>query len=169
MSLSDQNLCIFVLCIIVIYSFTDPSFLLSYECSKFASPCLIIWFWMHSRLHCRLCLNHFNVSFQFASQSNPTEQLRSAMTELTINPGEFDNLVMPLGDTFCQWLTEPEVINSAIALILEHSIMEPNFRYNGARLCNLLNNLDNTEDGSAFRNILLERYVDCCCWVKAAF
>jgi polyadenylate-binding protein-interacting protein 1 len=81
------------------------------------------------------------------------------MTELTINPGEFDNLVMPLGDTFCQWLTEPEVINSAIALILEHSIMEPNFRYNGARLCNLLNNLDNTEDGSAFRNILLERYV----------
>jgi polyadenylate-binding protein-interacting protein 1 len=77
------------------------------------------------------------------------------MTELTMNPGEFDNLVMPLGDTFCQWLAEPEVIQTAIALILEQSISEPNFRYNGARLCNLLNNLD--ADGSAFRNMLLEK------------
>ncbi|XP_059471503.1 polyadenylate-binding protein-interacting protein 1 isoform X2 [Neocloeon triangulifer] len=98
-----------------------------------------------------------NPSSHWSSKSGPTELLRSAMSELTVNPGEFDNLVMPLGDTFCQWLTEPEVITSAIGLILEHSIMEPNFRYNGARLCNLLNNLDNTEDGSAFRNILLER------------
>ncbi|XP_065348595.1 polyadenylate-binding protein-interacting protein 1 isoform X2 [Cloeon dipterum] len=98
-----------------------------------------------------------NSSSHWLSKSSPTELLRSAMNELTNNPGEFDNLVMPLGDTFCQWLTEPEVINSAIGLIIEHSIMEPNFRYNGARLCNLLNNLDNTEDGSAFRNILLER------------
>jgi hypothetical protein len=79
------------------------------------------------------------------------------MHELTLNPGEFDNLVMPLGDTFCQWLAEPEIIQSAISLILEQSISEPNFRYNGARLLNLLNNLDNSADGSAFRNLLLEK------------
>jgi polyadenylate-binding protein-interacting protein 1 len=88
-----------------------------------------------------------------------TNHFIELMQHLTLNPGMFDDLVTPLVDTFSLWLGDEDIVSSianAVNAIVEQSIMEPNFRYNGARLCHFLDNEFPMEERT-FRSSLLNR------------
>ncbi|KAJ4450137.1 hypothetical protein ANN_01544, partial [Periplaneta americana] len=108
------------------------------------------------------------------SQTTPeqvaTNHLIEVMQHLTLNPGKFDVLITPLVHTFSLWLGDKNIVYSIVNAIVEQvcssynntltflslqSITEPNFRYNGARLCNFLNNEFPPGDKSTFRSCLL--------------
>ncbi|XP_069674731.1 polyadenylate-binding protein-interacting protein 1 isoform X3 [Periplaneta americana] len=95
------------------------------------------------------------------SQTTPeqvaTNHLIEVMQHLTLNPGKFDVLITPLVHTFSLWLGDKNIVYSIVNAIVEQSITEPNFRYNGARLCNFLNNEFPPGDKSTFRSCLLSR------------
>lgn len=95
------------------------------------------------------------------SQTTPeqvaTNHLIEVMQHLTLNPGKFDVLITPLVHTFSLWLGDRNIVYSIVDAIVEQSITEPNFRYNGARLCNFLNNEFPPGEKSTFRSCLLTR------------
>ncbi|CAO1306542.1 unnamed protein product [Diamesa serratosioi] len=70
------------------------------------------------------------------------------------NPGLFENYQKRLCEMFFELANNHFVMSNAIEIIFEHSINEQNFRYTGARLCLLMDNLD-TSPESTFRTLLL--------------
>ncbi|KAG8237602.1 hypothetical protein J437_LFUL012401, partial [Ladona fulva] len=97
------------------------------------------------------------------NSSGSSEALASAkshmcelMDNLTKNPGDFDQSLTPLKDTFTVWLQDPNVVHSIVDAIIEQSVTETNFRYNGARLCSFLFNTSNAVNCSEFQRYLIE-------------
>lgn len=82
--------------------------------------------------------------------------LITVMCEITFDPGKFDTLCGPLVDSFASMLHERSYTRPLIEAIINQSIGEPNFRYNGARLCSMYDSLAPPEE-STFRACLLER------------
>ncbi|XP_063532229.1 polyadenylate-binding protein-interacting protein 1 isoform X2 [Cydia strobilella] len=82
--------------------------------------------------------------------------LITVMCEITFDPGKFDTLCGPLVDSFASMLHERSYTRALIDAIVNQSIGEPNFRYNGARLCSMYDSLAPPEE-STFRACLLER------------
>ncbi|PNF41737.1 Polyadenylate-binding protein-interacting protein 1 [Cryptotermes secundus] len=101
--------------------------------------------------------NSLNRTADTRQEQFPTDHLIGVMQHLTLNPGTFDDLITPLVDTFGLWLGNAETLSSVVNVIVEQSIMEPNFRYSGARLCNFLNNEFPPGERSTFRTFLLNR------------
>lgn len=85
-----------------------------------------------------------------------TNHFVELMQYLTLNPGKFDVRVTPLVDTFNLWLGDADTVSFIVNAVVEQSVMEPNFRYNGARLCHFLDSEFPTEERT-FRNSLLNR------------
>nr|CAD7459765.1 unnamed protein product [Timema tahoe] len=83
--------------------------------------------------------------------------LIEVMHRVTISPGCFDDLVKPLIESLSSLLTDRETVETLADIIVEQSITEPNFRYNGARLCSFLNSKFHAGDEPSFRAILLNR------------
>nr|CAD7448385.1 unnamed protein product [Timema bartmani] len=81
--------------------------------------------------------------------------LIEVMHRVTISPGCFDDLVKPLIESLSSLLTDRETVETLADIIVEQSITEPNFRYNGARLCSFLNSKFHAGDEPSFRAILL--------------
>ncbi|XP_046385549.1 polyadenylate-binding protein-interacting protein 1 [Ischnura elegans] len=79
------------------------------------------------------------------------------MASLTRDPGEFDRALTPLREKFVLWLQNPGAVHTMVDDIVEQSIVENNFRYNGARLCSFLYNLSASIPASAFRSYLIGR------------
>ncbi|XP_021928250.1 polyadenylate-binding protein-interacting protein 1 isoform X3 [Zootermopsis nevadensis] len=86
-----------------------------------------------------------------------TNHLIEVMQHLTVHPGKFDVLITPLVDTFSCWLGDEDKVSYIVNAIVEQSITEPNFRYNGARFCSFLNNEFPPGERSTFRAYLLNR------------
>lgn len=101
--------------------------------------------------------NPLNQTSDTGQEQLPTNHLLGVIQQLTLNPGTFDALVTPLVDSFGLWLGNADTVSSVVDAIVEQSIMEPNFRYSGARLCNFLNNEFPPGERSTFRTYLLNR------------
>ncbi|XP_071444875.1 polyadenylate-binding protein-interacting protein 1 [Hetaerina americana] len=79
------------------------------------------------------------------------------IASLTRDPGEFDRALTPLREKFVLWLQDPGAVHTMVDDIVEQSVVETNFRYNGARLCSFLYNLSGTIATSVFRSYLISR------------
>ncbi|XP_026730037.1 polyadenylate-binding protein-interacting protein 1 isoform X3 [Trichoplusia ni] len=82
--------------------------------------------------------------------------LITVMCEITFDPGKFDTLCGPLVDAFATTLHDVSYTRPLVEAIVNQSIAEPNFRYNGARLCSMYDSVSPPEE-STFRACLLER------------
>ncbi|KAK3921891.1 Polyadenylate-binding protein-interacting protein 1 [Frankliniella fusca] len=95
-----------------------------------------------------------DISFDEAINQYVTDILKS----ITLNPGQFDHLSKVLLDELKPVLSEEEALESIATLVIEQAINETNFRYNGARLCNVFNK--QLGSGDEFRRILLDKLCD---------
>ncbi|XP_072940858.1 uncharacterized protein Paip1 [Epargyreus clarus] len=82
--------------------------------------------------------------------------LITVMCEITFDPGKFDTLCGPLVDSFASTLHDANYTRPLVEAIVNQSIGESNFRYNGARLCSMYDSVASPEE-STFRACLLER------------
>lgn len=82
--------------------------------------------------------------------------LITVMCEITFDPGKFDTLCGPLVDSFATTLHDESYTRPLVDAIVNQSIAEANFRYNGARLCSMYDSVELPEK-STFRECLLER------------
>lgn len=87
------------------------------------------------------------------NESYALEYLTEVMAELYDNPGMFENIQRKFKGTFSEFRSSNFVLSNAVEFIFEQSIKEQNFRYMGARLCKLLDSLD--EDPSSVLRQLL--------------
>lgn len=87
------------------------------------------------------------------NESYALEYLTEVMAELYDNPGMFENIQRKFKGTFSEFRSSNFVLSNAVEFIFEQSIKEQNFRYMGARLCKLLDSLD--EDPSSILRQLL--------------
>lgn len=81
------------------------------------------------------------------------DYLTDVVHELYGNPGLFDNIQRKLKAIFAEFRSNQFVLSNAVELLFEQSIKEQNFRYMGARLCNLLDSLDESPK-SVLRTLL---------------
>ncbi|KAL4708409.1 hypothetical protein ACJJTC_019645 [Scirpophaga incertulas] len=107
-------------------------------------------------------------SYNFADMSHSLEEaenmdlrenianLITVMCEITFDPGKFDTLCGPLVDSFAITIDDAKYTRPLVEAIVNQSIGESNFRYNGARLCSMYDSVASPED-STFRACLLER------------
>ncbi|XP_070505505.1 polyadenylate-binding protein-interacting protein 1-like isoform X2 [Chironomus tepperi] len=82
------------------------------------------------------------------------DYLGEVIMKLNDNPGLFETYQKKLRDMFIDLASNHFVMSNAIETIFEQSINEQNFRYTGARLCLLLDNLDLSQN-STFRGLLV--------------
>lgn len=82
------------------------------------------------------------------------DYLGEVITKLNDNPGLFETYQKKLREMFGELANNHFVMSNAIETIFEQSVNEQNFRYTGARLCLLLDNLD-LSPSSTFRNLLV--------------
>ncbi|XP_047514128.1 polyadenylate-binding protein-interacting protein 1 isoform X3 [Pieris napi] len=82
--------------------------------------------------------------------------LITVMCEITFDPGKFDILCGSIVDMFASTLHNASYTRALVEAIVNQSIAESNFRYNGARLCSMYDSVATPEE-STFRACLLER------------
>ncbi|CAH1709445.1 unnamed protein product [Chironomus riparius] len=82
------------------------------------------------------------------------DYLGEVITKLNDNPGLFETYQKKLREMFLELASNHFVMSNAIETIFEQSVNEQNFRYTGARLCLLLDNLD-LSPNSTFRGLLV--------------
>lgn len=101
-------------------------------------------------------------TFQPVENGEPEDlsvsHVRTIMYEITVNPGKFDTLARLLVDALNVTVTSEATMKSVVHEIVEQAVTEPNFRYNGARLCKYLdNNLKVSFNNVGFRSNLFRR------------
>lgn len=104
-------------------------------------------------------LNDLSYSLEEAENMDLRENISNLITvmcEITFDPGKFDNLCGPLVDSFAATLHDASYTSPLIEAIVNQSIGEANFRYNGARLCSMYDSVATPEE-STFRSCLLKR------------
>lgn len=97
-----------------------------------------------------------NMDLRSAVPQENIANLITVMCEITFDPGKFDTLCGPLVDAFATTLHDVSYTRPLVEAIVNQSIAEPNFRYNGARLCSMYDSVSPPEE-STFRACLLER------------
>ncbi|XP_035458170.1 polyadenylate-binding protein-interacting protein 1 isoform X1 [Spodoptera frugiperda] len=97
-----------------------------------------------------------NMDLRSAVPQENIANLITVMCEITFDPGKFDTLCGPLVDAFATTLHDVNYTRPLVEAIVNQSIAEPNFRYNGARLCSMYDSVSPPEE-STFRACLLER------------
>ncbi|XP_028161676.1 polyadenylate-binding protein-interacting protein 1 [Ostrinia furnacalis] len=105
--------------------------------------------------------NFDDMSYSLEEQENMDlreniANLITVMCEITFDPGKFDTLCGPLVDSFAHMLHDANYTRALVEAIVNQSIGESNFRYNGARLCSMYDSVAAPEE-STFRVCLLER------------
>lgn len=96
--------------------------------------------------------------FEIIDDSYPIQELKNFLFQVTLCPEKFDRQLKFLTNVLNQWLTDEEILHSIVNIIFEESVHEPNFRYNGAKLCNHLSqHLISPSGVPKFRYILLTR------------
>ncbi|XP_014661426.1 PREDICTED: polyadenylate-binding protein-interacting protein 1-like isoform X2 [Priapulus caudatus] len=85
-------------------------------------------------------------------------QMAEVITKLTVNPGSFYDLVNPLIDSLNAHAETEQSLQICVDLVIDQAIMEPNFTYTGARLCDHLSKHLHVKVASGnFRQLLLAR------------
>ncbi|KAL3868288.1 hypothetical protein ACJMK2_041115 [Sinanodonta woodiana] len=72
-----------------------------------------------------------------SNHCSATDMFRNAVFMLTTNPGGIEEHIKPVLDRL-KTVIDTQVRDEIINILLEQGIMEPNFRYTGARLCKYL-------------------------------
>lgn len=75
------------------------------------------------------------------------------INKLDDNPGAFETYQKKLKEMFYELSNNNFVMSNALELLFKQSIKSQNFRYIGARICNLLDDLEPSSN-SLFRNLL---------------
>uniref|UniRef100_A0A1B0CS15 Putative mediator of rna polymerase ii transcription subunit 13 n=1 Tax=Lutzomyia longipalpis TaxID=7200 RepID=A0A1B0CS15_LUTLO len=95
-----------------------------------------------------------------AVQENPPHEETSALDmlshiikQLTDQPGMYEEVQVEIKEMFADLMGSRFVMSNAVELIFDHSINESNFRYMGARLCQLLDSLS-LQQSNVFRSML---------------
>uniref|UniRef100_A0A336KQ32 CSON013530 protein n=1 Tax=Culicoides sonorensis TaxID=179676 RepID=A0A336KQ32_CULSO len=96
--------------------------------------------------------------FEEAHQPSETEDialnyLAEVINKLEDNPGAFETNQKKLKEMFYELANNNFVMSNALELLFKQSIKSQNFRYIGARICNLLDDLE-PSNNSLFRNLL---------------
>ncbi|XP_053668361.1 polyadenylate-binding protein-interacting protein 1-like [Anopheles marshallii] len=89
-------------------------------------------------------------------QTEVMDYLTEVIAELLDNPGMFDEVQKQLPGKLGELRQDDFVLSSTIEMIFEQSIRESNFRYMGARMCQLLDTLDCGPDISVRRLLQLK-------------
>ncbi|XP_052890730.1 polyadenylate-binding protein-interacting protein 1 isoform X2 [Anopheles moucheti] len=89
-------------------------------------------------------------------QTEVMDYLTEVIAELLDNPGMFDEVQKQLPAKLGELRQDNFVLSSTIEMIFEQSIRESNFRYMGARMCQLLDSLDCGPDISVRRLLQLK-------------
>jgi len=92
-------------------------------------------------------------------EQEPSVQiLYDAMYQLTLEPGRFDSIARQLTEDLNSVIKEYSTMENLAEIILENGILEPNFRYTGARLCDYLSlHLTMIIEGATLRQILMQK------------
>ncbi|CAG9761620.1 unnamed protein product [Ceutorhynchus assimilis] len=69
------------------------------------------------------------------SSSTDMVRLKQLIDSLIKYPGQFDDLMMVILETICPYLDDIMAISEIVKLLVSQAINAPSFRYNGARLC----------------------------------
>lgn len=93
---------------------------------------------------------------QTQEELHALEMLRETIQQLTDKPGMFEEYAMDLKEAFGDVIESRLVMSCAIEMLFEQSIMEPQCRYMGARLCHLLDTLATTSvSANLFRELMI--------------
>jgi len=92
-------------------------------------------------------------------ETEPSVQiLYDAMYQLTLEPGRFDSIARQLTQDLNAVISDYSTMENLAEVILENGILEPNFRYTGARLCDYLSlHLTMIIEGATLRQILMQK------------
>lgn len=98
-----------------------------------------------------------NQSGPSPSVENIIDAFNSILYEMTIQPGSVEDSLKPFVDLL-QNCSDDQAINGIVESLFEQSIIEPNFRYTGAKVVQYLSNqLKGNAAFSNFRNLFLTR------------
>lgn len=93
---------------------------------------------------------------QTQEELHALDMLRETIQQLTDKPGMFEEYAMDLKEAFGDVIESRLVMACAIEMLFEQSIMEPQCRYMGARLCHLLDTLATTSvSANLFRELMI--------------
>ncbi|XP_059608969.1 polyadenylate-binding protein-interacting protein 1 [Phlebotomus argentipes] len=81
------------------------------------------------------------------------DMLSHIIKQLTDQPGMYEEVQVEIKEMFADLMGSRFVMSNAVELIFDHSINESNFRYMGARLCQLLDSLS-LQQSNVFRTML---------------
>jgi len=102
--------------------------------------------------------DHMKRNFEEAHIPSESEDialnfLSEVIIKLEDNPGMFETYQKKMKEMFYELANNNFVMSNALELLFKQSIKSQNFRYCGARICNLLDDLEPSPD-SLFRNLL---------------
>jgi len=96
-----------------------------------------------------------------AGDCYPVQQVRDTLLELTNSPGKFDVLVPTLAELLNVYVESEDVLAAVVDVLFQQSVLEANFRYNGARICGVFcKSLDIPASIKKFPQLLLERFYE---------
>lgn len=101
----------------------------------------------------QLLSNKFLCHFQSETEDIALSFLAEVINKLDDNPGAFETYQKKLKEMFYELANNNFVMSNALELLFKQSIKSQNFRYIGARICNLLDDLEPSSN-SLFRNLL---------------
>uniref|UniRef100_A0A1L8DHV1 Putative polyadenylate-binding protein-interacting protein 1 n=1 Tax=Nyssomyia neivai TaxID=330878 RepID=A0A1L8DHV1_9DIPT len=86
-------------------------------------------------------------------ETSALDMLSHIIKQLTDQPGMYEEVQVEIKEMFADLMGSRFVMSNAVELIFDHSINESNFRYMGARLCQLLDSLS-LQQSNVFRSML---------------
>ncbi|XP_055705313.1 polyadenylate-binding protein-interacting protein 1 isoform X2 [Phlebotomus papatasi] len=86
-------------------------------------------------------------------ETGALDMLSHIIKQLTDQPGMYEEVQVEIKEMFADLMGSRFVMSNAVELIFDHSINESNFRYMGARLCQLLDSLS-LQQSNVFRTML---------------
>ncbi|KXJ23989.1 polyadenylate-binding protein-interacting protein 1 [Exaiptasia diaphana] len=123
-----------------------------------------------SKMHLNVNAPEFVPRFTIPAKSvEPVQQppdiqvvnyVKEALDRLTYSPGEFDLVVDDLALAWKARIHDMGTLNEVARVIIEQSILQKNFTYTGARLCDLIakrKDLNDVQETKSFRTIFLQR------------
>jgi len=92
-----------------------------------------------------------------ANEEFVLDTVSECINRLCASPAEFTRCVRDATEVLNQYLGNPETLGIIITLIIEQSIVTPNFRYSAARLCQSFHQSGIRVGESTFKKVLLQR------------
>jgi len=97
-------------------------------------------------------------SWEVPGSNNPLAWVTEAISHLTDNPASFDDIMHSLVAALNRVVHDENIVNAIVEMLFEQSVVNSNFHYTGARICNhFAHNFGRHFTFRSFRNSLLYR------------